>query len=146
MTEAGSGLGSGGMIVYDDTACVVAAGAVLSRFLARESCGQCPPCKLGTGSISELLAELDRGQAEETVIEEVVAWTDQVTDANRCGLGAGQRALAAGILREFTEEVLLHLEGPCPYERALPIPKIIDLDTEAGRMTYDETYFEWRSI
>ncbi len=44
MKEVGSGLGSGGFIVYDDTACMVRVGQVLSQFLNRESCGQCPPC------------------------------------------------------------------------------------------------------
>lgn len=145
MRRIGSGLGSGGMIVYDDTACVVGAAAVLSEFLFRESCGQCPPCKLGTQNISRLLAELEAGEGEETVINEIAAWAENVTDANRCGLGAGERAVAAGLLQNFIEEIVSHLDRPCPYERTLALPKIVDLDVEAGRMTYDADYFDWRT-
>src|SRR5690606_34373637 len=52
LEAAGSGLGAGGFIVYDDSACMVEVAATLSRFLWVESCGQCPPCKLGTGAIT----------------------------------------------------------------------------------------------
>ena len=54
----GSGLGAAGFIVYDDTACMVDVAAVLSRFLWVESCGQCPPCKLGTGAITNALVDI----------------------------------------------------------------------------------------
>ncbi len=51
----GSGLGSAGFIVYDDTTCMVEVTAMLSRFLSVESCGQCSPCKLGTAAITDSL-------------------------------------------------------------------------------------------
>ena len=51
----GSGLGSAGFIVYDDTTCMVDAAYRCSRFLSIESCGQCPPCKLGSSAITEHL-------------------------------------------------------------------------------------------
>lgn len=144
MQAAGSGLGSGGMIVYDDTACVVGATAVLSRFLAVESCGQCPPCKLGTAALAERLFALDEGRATFETLEEMAAWIGRVTDANRCGLGAGERALAAGLLRLYTDEVVAHLEGGCPSERVLLLPKMTDWLPEEGRFLYDEGYFAWR--
>ena len=144
MQAIGSGLGSGGMIVYDDTACVVAATAVLSRFLATESCGQCPPCKLGTAALAERFLELDKGRGDLTAVEEIQAWTTRVTDANRCGLGTGERALAAGTMRMFTDEVLGHLAHPCPFPRLLRLPKMVDWLPEAGRFVYDDTYFQWR--
>jgi NADH-quinone oxidoreductase subunit F len=144
MQSIGSGLGSGGMIVYDDTACLVAATAMLSRFLATESCGQCPPCKLGTAAIAERFLELDKGGGDLTHVEEIQAWITRVTDANRCGLGAGERALAAGTLRMFTDEVLDHLERPCPSPRVLRLPKMVDWLPETGRFVYDDRYFEWR--
>ena len=143
MRDVGSGVGSGGMIVYDDTACIVEAGWVLSRFLSRESCGQCPPCKLGTRSITELFGELHSGQDNPMVVDQLAAWAQRVTDANRCGLGQGQRALAVGILHHFAQEVMAHAGSPCWSSKRLSLPKIVD--EEPGRMVYDESYFEWRS-
>jgi NADH:ubiquinone oxidoreductase subunit F (NADH-binding) len=145
MEAVGSGLGSGGFIVYDDTACIVEVGAVLSSFLAVESCGQCPPCKMGTSALAQRFARLELGEADPTVLEEMSAWLSRVTDANRCGLGAGERALAAGILREFFDEVADHVGRACPSDRSLRLPKISDFLPEASRFVYDDTYFDWRN-
>lgn len=142
MGKAGSGLGSGGMIVYDDTACVLDAAGQLSRFLAVESCGQCPPCKLGTAALTQLLFDLESGDGAPRTIEEIAGWAQRVTDANRCGLGAGERSLVVGILSHFPEVVTSHLERGCDRERTVSLPKLVDL--EGDRFVYDETYFEWR--
>ena len=144
MRDIGSGLGSGGMIVYDDTACVIAAAALLSRFLAVESCGQCPPCKLGTGALADRFLALDQGEAEAFTLEEMNAWMGRVTDANRCGLGAGERALASGVFRFFADDVVAHLESSCASDRELILPKMTDWLPEEDRFTYDEGYFGWR--
>ena len=136
MAAVGSGLGSGGMIVYDDSACVLSAAVVLSGFLAAESCGQCPPCRLGTEALTDRLDRLDRGAARVDVVEEIQAWASRVTDANRCGLGAGERSLVMGLVRAFADEVVAHLERPCPSERRLRLPKLVDLVDEAGRFVY----------
>jgi NADH-quinone oxidoreductase subunit F len=122
MEAIGSGLGSGGFIVYDDSTCVVEVGAVLSGFLQTGSCGQCPPCKLGTTALADGFGAILDGGASVDLVEEMAAWTRRVTDANRCGLGAGQQNLAAGILREFTEEVVACMEGRCPGHRGLEVP------------------------
>ncbi len=142
MRSVGSGLGSGGMIVYDDSACLVAVAATLSRFLAFESCGQCPPCKLGTRTISDLFSKLEEGSADDHVMSEISAWAGHVVDANRCGLGQGQRALATGVLHHFEEELRSHIGSPCTSERSIDVPKIIDLD--ADQVSYDVSYFRWR--
>ncbi len=145
LSAVGSGLGSGGMIVYDDTACVVGAALLLSRFLAIESCGQCPPCKLGTNALAEGFLALEEGTADSHTLDEMSGWISRVTDANRCGLGAGERALAVGVLRFFTEDVVAHLDGPCPSDRVLTLPKMSDWDSAASRFAYDESYFAWRT-
>lgn len=145
MTSIGSGLGSGGMIVYDDTACVVGAALLLSRFLAIESCGQCPPCKLGTGALADGFLALESGVADTHTLDDMNGWLSRVTDANRCGLGAGERALAVGVLRFFTDDVVAHLGAACPSPRVLSLPKMIDWDREASVFTNDESYFAWRT-
>jgi len=133
MRAAGSGLGSGGFVVYDNTACIARVGEVLSGFLNRESCGQCPPCKLGTGAIAERFDRLHGSGRRTADLEEIVAWTTRVTDANRCGLGGGQQALARGLVEHFWEELAGHFEGRCPSDRPIPLPKLSDYDAAAGR-------------
>ena len=125
----GSGLGSGGMIVGDTSACPVGSARVLTAFLARESCGQCPPCKIGTARLEQGLADLSGSDA----LDEVGAWIVRVTDANRCGLGAGARALVDGLLRSFPEHVAEHLDGQCSLPRDLGLAKLVDFLPEAGR-------------
>ncbi len=139
MAAAGSGLGAGGFIVYDDTACMVRVGARLSRFLNEESCGQCPPCKLGTGEIAARLQALADAGGASADVDEVAGWIARVTDANRCGLGGGQQALASGIVAEFSRDVDHHLDGGpgCPHERSYPVPALADFDPGAGRFTYE---------
>lgn len=118
----GSGLGSGGFLVYNDRTCAVEVGAVLSDFLQRGSCGQCPPCKLGTTAFARGFHRIMEGESSLEEVEELTAWISRVTDANRCGLGAGQRALATGILVNFAEDVAACLAGTCPGHRELTLP------------------------
>ena len=134
MEAAGSGLGSGGFVVYDDSVCVVQVASALSAFLFRGSCGQCPPCKLGTEALTVAFTRLALGGAGEAVLDDIAAWLIRVTDANRCGLGAGQRAFAAGVLRDFAADVAHHLDGSgCSSSRTVMAPAIASLDVRAGR-------------
>lgn len=135
MEKIGSGLGAGGFIVYDDSTCIVEVATVLSMFLYEGSCGQCPPCKLGTGAFVERFGDISSGSGTVEHIEEAVAWLQRVTDANRCGLGAGQRFLAAGILDQFVEDVVSCLDGGCPGHRGLEVPMLTDWDSDAGRFS-----------
>jgi NADH:ubiquinone oxidoreductase subunit F (NADH-binding) len=140
-TAIGSGLGSGGFIVYDDTTCMVAVAAMFSRFLYVESCGQCPPCKLGSGEITDRLARIEAGGGGDVDIEQIGGWLRRVTDGNRCYLAVEEQAVISSILRTFPEEVTDHVEsGRCPLPRRLPFPKVVDLSD--GEVLYDQTF--WR--
>jgi NADH-quinone oxidoreductase subunit F len=134
MAAAGSGLGSAGFIVYDDTACLLQVARTFSRFLYVESCGQCPPCKLGTGAITEALDRLasDRTMRDLGVIQERLPI---VTDASRCYLPAEEQAVVSSILRLFPEDVADHVNGQCRRRHDLATPKIVDLVD--GIVTYD---------
>ncbi len=134
MVAAGSGLGSAGFIVYDDTACLLQVARILSRFLYVESCGQCPPCKLGTGAITDAL---DRLGAEGTMRDLAVIQERLpiVTDGSRCYLPAEEQAVVSSILRTFPDDIADHLEGRCPRRHDLPTPKIVDIAD--GVVTYD---------
>lgn len=128
MEAAGSGLGAAGLSVYDDTACMVKLGAVVSRFLYVESCNQCPPCKFGSGEITEFLTRIDAGTATDGDLGLVAARLRSVTDGNRCYLPVQEQRVVSSLLRIFPEEFAEHLERrECPHPRPLPVPKIVDL-------------------
>ena len=136
MRAAGTGLGAGGFAVYDDTACMVDVAAVLSGFLSVESCGQCPPCKRGSGDITAALVRLRAGGAGQADIEEVGARLRTVTDANRCFLGTEEQVLVSSILETFPEDFADHLGGFCRLPpRSHVVPKVVDIAD--GVVAYD---------
>lgn len=140
-SSIGSGMGSAGFIVYDDTTCMVDAAYRFSRFLSIESCGQCPPCKLGSSAITEHLERIETGVGREADLEVIAGWLPRVTDGSRCYLATEERELVGSVMRAFPEEFVEHVEQQgCPRPRRLPIPKLVDLD--GGTAVYDETF--WR--
>jgi len=140
-TSIGSGMGAAGFIVYDDTACMVAAAYRFSRFLSIESCGQCPPCKIGSGEITARLERIEAGEGDDRDVAEMGGWLERVTDGNRCYLAVEERVVVSSVLRAFPEEFAEHLElHRCPRPGQRPIPKLVDL--AGGSATYDESF--WR--
>jgi NADH-quinone oxidoreductase subunit F len=132
----GSGLGSAGFIVYDDSTCMVEVAAMLSRFLWVESCGQCPPCKLGTGAITAALERIAGGRGGDRDLDIIAERLRVVTDGNRCYLPVEEQRVVASLLRAFPEDFAAHIEtGRCPHPRDLPVPKIVDITD--GDVTYD---------
>ena len=140
MAAAGTSLGSAGLVVYDDSACIVAATLAFSRFLAIESCAQCPACKHGTRSITECLARIEAGDGTEKDLGTIVAKCETVTGGRRCALPTGEAALVRSALSRFDEEFRAHLGRPCPLPRDLPVPKMTDYDETTGRFAYDDRY------
>ena len=140
MGAVGTGLGSGGFVVYDDSACIVRATLAFSRFLYVESCGQCPACKHGTGAITDLLERIDRGEGSEADVETILARALTVTDAQRCALPTGETLIAQSAIQVFGSEFAEHFGRPCPRPRDLPVPKIVDFDGRAGEFRLDERY------
>jgi NADH:ubiquinone oxidoreductase subunit F (NADH-binding) len=138
---AGSGLGSAGFIVYDDSTCMVDAAYRFSRFLSIESCGQCPPCKLGSGAITEHLERIETGAGTDGDLDAITGWLGHVTDGSRCYLATEEQIVVTSILRAFPDEFTQHIAlGRCPRPRRLPIPKLLDLAD--GKAVYDESF--WR--
>ena len=136
MKGAGSALGSAGFAFYDDRVCAVQVAAAASAFLYRGSCGQCPSCKLGTEAIAERFVALTIGAGRLEEVNEIAAWTQCITDSNRCGLGAGQQTLAAGFLEHFAEDVAHHAGGAECDRAPISITTIADWDEEAAQFTY----------
>jgi hypothetical protein len=125
--RAGSGLGAAGFIVYDDTACMVDVATVLSRSLYVESCGQCPPCKLGTGAITSALDDIAAGRGTDASLEAMNHWLSVVADANRCFLPVEEQQMIGAMLRMFPDDFEAHLEGECTRPHRAAIPKLLDI-------------------
>lgn len=137
MEAVGSGLGAGGLIVYDDSACMVEVATTLSRFLYVESCGQCLPCKLGTGQITEALERIRDGVGTDRDLGIIEERLRIVADGNRCYLPVQEQNLISSILGLYPEDVAAHLDGRCPAEgRVIPTPKLTNLTD--GFTKFDE--------
>jgi NADH-quinone oxidoreductase subunit F len=145
MREVGSGLGAAGFAVFDDSACMVKAARLYSRFLYVESCGQCPACKFGTGEVTKLLAKVESEGASDQDLESILVRARGSTDGQKCALPTGESLLIQSVVQVFTEEFTSHAGGACPFPRELPFHKIVDWDAEAGRFLYDEAYASKRS-
>jgi NADH:ubiquinone oxidoreductase subunit F (NADH-binding) len=101
MEAIGTGLGAAGFVVYDDSADMVSVARELSRFLAVESCGQCPACKTGCMEITDRLLAIEQGAGTDDDPAEINARLRTVTDANRCYLGTEEQNVVSSVLRAF---------------------------------------------
>ncbi len=144
MRTAGTGLGSGGFVVYDDDHCIVAVAAELTRFLAVESCGQCTACKLGTGVLSDLLHRIDAGDGDEGDLQAIADRVPSITDQARCALPAGGQLLVGSLLDAYRDEFVEHLSRPCPFPRDERVPKIEAIDDDSGEVTFDPDHHRKR--
>ncbi len=115
LTEAGSMMGSGGMIVMDDRTCIVEVARYFTDFLSRESCGKCTACREGVLRMHELLEKITAGQGrveDVQLLEEISAY---VKDNSICGLGKSAPNPALSTLKYFRDEYLAHVERrTCP--------------------------------
>jgi NADH-quinone oxidoreductase subunit F len=143
MRQVGSGLGSAGFAAFDDSACMVRAAHLYSRFLYVESCGQCPACKFGTGETTRLLAEVESEGASAQVLESILIRAKGSTDGQKCALPTGESLLIQSLVQVFAKEFRGHIGRVCPLPRELMFHKIIDWDAATERFVYDENY-EWK--
>lgn len=135
LEAAGSGLGSAGFIVFDDTRSMLAVARMVSRFLYVESCGQCRACKYGTGEITRHLDRLSRRDDEGTRDLEIIGQRlRDVTSQNRCFLGEEEQRVISSLLRVFPEDFSAPSD-PSAAREVLPIPKIIEI--RDGLAVYD---------
>ncbi|MPZ73318.1 MAG: hypothetical protein GEU74_08825 [Nitriliruptorales bacterium] len=138
--EAGTGLGSGGFIVYDHSRCIIDVVASLSRFLAVESCAQCPPCKLHGVEMHERLASLCANGGSPNDVAELRRRCVAVTDGNRCYLPVGHALVVGSALDAFAGEFESALGAPHEHDNPVTIPKIDDLDDDTGAVSFDTAY------
>jgi NADH-quinone oxidoreductase subunit F len=136
LEAVGSGMGAAGFLVLDDTTSMLEVARVVSRFLAVESCGQCPACKLGCAAVTDGLDLLDSGEAVPEDVETIAYRLRTCTDGNRCYLPVQEQRVVGSIVTAFADEVNLALDGTPLRSRGFVLPKLVDL--AGGRAAYDE--------
>ncbi|MDL2219443.1 NADH-quinone oxidoreductase subunit NuoF [Ruminococcaceae bacterium OttesenSCG-928-O06] len=115
LIEIGSMMGSGGLIVMDDTTCMVDIARFFLDFTVEESCGKCTPCRVGTTRLMELLTKITEGKATREDIDKIDELAAFIKDNSLCGLGQTAPNPVLSTLRYFREEYLEHIDHKhCP--------------------------------
>lgn len=108
--KAGSMLGSGGVIVMDENTCMVRALLRISEFYKHESCGQCTPCREGTGWLMRMLERVEYGGAVAGDLEKLQEVAKNIEGRTICALGEAAAWPVAGFLRHFYDEFEYHIK------------------------------------
>jgi NADH:ubiquinone oxidoreductase subunit F (NADH-binding)/Pyruvate/2-oxoacid:ferredoxin oxidoreductase delta subunit len=115
LSEAGSIMGSGGMIVMDEKTCMVDVAKYFTNFLQEESCGKCSVCREGTQRMFEILKDITEGRGMEAQIELLEDLGLAMKEASLCGLGQTAPNPVLSTLKYFKEEYLAHIrDKKCP--------------------------------
>jgi bidirectional [NiFe] hydrogenase diaphorase subunit len=115
LARIGSIMGSGGMIVMDETSCMVDVAKYFMEFCASESCGKCVPCRAGTRQMHEILERITAGEATPTDLALLEELCDLVKNTSLCGLGQSAPNPVVTTLKYFHDEYDRHISGEgCP--------------------------------
>lgn len=110
IAKAGSMLGSGAVIVIDDTRCMVKSLARLSYFYMHESCGQCTPCREGTGWLWRLVERIERGEGKPSDLDLLDNVAENIQGRTICALGDAAAMPVRGMMKHFRHEFAYHIE------------------------------------
>jgi NADH-quinone oxidoreductase subunit F len=114
LSAAGAIMGSGGLVVLDDTDCMVDVARYFLQFAQTESCGQCSFCRVGTKVMLEILTRLCEGRARVSDLQKLEALCEDVRKGSLCGLGQTAPNPVLTTLRYFRNEYEAHVQGRCP--------------------------------
>jgi NADH-quinone oxidoreductase subunit F len=113
--KAGSGLGSGAVIVMDETVCMVKMLERISHFYMEESCGQCTPCREGTGWVYRLVHRIEHGEGTLSDLENLRRVAKNIEGRTICAFGEAAAWPVGGMLKHFYDEFVYHVEHKkCP--------------------------------
>ncbi len=122
LTQAGSMMGSGGLVIMDETSCMVDIARFFMDFTQAESCGKCTPCRVGTRRLLELLQKICDGFGEHGDIEKLEALCEEITLGSLCGLGQGAPNPVVSTLKHFRHEYEAHIyDKRCPSKVCRPL-------------------------
>lgn len=111
LKEVGTGLGTAGVIVMNKSTDIVAAIARLSHFYKHESCGQCTPCREGTGWLMRIMDRMIEGNAKEEEIDKLYDLTKQIEGHTICALGDAAAWPVQGLIKNFREEMVQRIHN-----------------------------------
>jgi NADH-quinone oxidoreductase subunit F len=115
LKEAGAMMGSGGMVVMDETNCMVEVARYFLDFTQKESCGKCTFCRIGTRHLLEILQRITVGEGTENDLKILEELSEVIIRGSLCGLGKTAPNPVLTTLRYFKEEYLAHVkEKKCP--------------------------------
>ena len=108
-------MGSGGLIVMDESSCMVDVAKYFIQFCQEESCGKCIPCRSGTVQIHSILERITRGEGEVADLDRLAELADLLRSASLCGLGQTAPNPVVSTIRYFRDEYLAHVvDHRCP--------------------------------
>jgi NADP-reducing hydrogenase subunit HndC len=123
--KAGVSLGSGALLICDESNCVVDLARVLMQFFRFESCGKCTPCRIGTQRSYEILTRITEGTAELHELDELLRLAHSMDMLSNCGLGQTAGVPVRDILKHFRAEVEAHIKlGVCPVGVCPMVPSV----------------------
>ncbi len=115
LKELGSMMGSGGLIVMDEDNCMVDIAKFFLEFTVDESCGKCPPCRIGTKRMLEILERITGGKGEMEDLDKLEVLAKNITSSALCGLGQSAPQPVLSTLRYFRDEYIAHVrDKKCP--------------------------------
>ena len=115
LKKVGAMIGSGGMVVMDETTCMVEVARFFMNFTQNESCGKCMPCREGTKRMLQILTRITEGKGEDGDIELLLELADTVSHTSLCGLGKTAPNPVVSTIKNFREEYEAHIyEKRCP--------------------------------
>ena len=121
LNAIGAMMGSGGIVVLDDSDCMVDIAKYFMAFTRSESCGKCVFCRVGTKRMLEILEALTNGTAAENAVERLLEIGEWMTKGSLCGLGRTAANPALSAIRHFGDEFEAHVAGRCPAGKCKPL-------------------------
>ena len=129
LTQAGSIMGSGGMVIMDEDTCMVDIARFFMDFTQDESCGKCTPCRVGTRRILEILERICAGKGQPSDLETLDYLCEQIKEDSLCGLGQGAPNPVVSTLKHFRDEYEAHIfDKRCPAKVCKPLIRYDILD------------------
>ena len=110
IAKAGSMLGAGSVIVMDETTCMVKALARISHFYFEESCGQCTPCREGTGWLSRVIHRIEHGQGKQEDLDLLLDVAGKIQGRTICALGDAAAMPVSSFVKKFRDEFQYHID------------------------------------
>ena len=133
LAQIGSMMGSGGLIVMDDTKCMVNLAKFYLGFTVDESCGKCTPCRIGTKRMLEILEKITEGNGETKDLEKLERLAKTIQKASVCGLGQTAPNPVFSTMKYFRDEYIAHIrDKKCPAKECKSL-RAIEIDPEKCR-------------